>query len=82
MVVGFTTTIVPTHLGKREKAGTFIPLTPIRVMPLKTEKNREKPLKFVYRKSLDNIELLSNDHCSFVPLQLRTSEFCGVSLVQ
>ena len=82
MVVGFTTTRVPTHLGKWEKPVYFIPLTPIRVMPLKTEKNREKPLKFVYRKSLDNIELLSFDHCSFVPLQLRTSEFCGVSLVQ
>jgi hypothetical protein len=27
-------------------------------------KNREKPLKFVYRKSLDNIELLPFDHCS------------------
>jgi hypothetical protein len=31
-------------------------------------KNREKPLKFVYRKSLDNIELLPFDHCSFVHL--------------
>ena len=45
-------------------------------------KNREKPLKFGYRKSLDNIELLPFDRCSFVPLQLRTSEFCDVSLVR
>ena len=70
----------------RENPGfLFHSLTHGRVMPLKIEKtvkNWEKPLKFVYLKSLDNIELLPFEHCSFVPLQLRTSEFCGVSLVR
>lgn len=44
-------------------------------------KNWEKPLKFVYRWSLDNIELFPFDHCSFVPLQLWTNEFCSISFV-
>ena len=44
-------------------------------------KKREKPLKFIYCRSLDNIELLPFDHCSFVFLQLQTSKFCGVSFV-
>jgi hypothetical protein len=66
----------------RENPGfLFHSLTHGRVMPLKIEKtvkNWEKPLKFVYPSlSLDNIELLPFEHCSFVPLQLRTSEFCG-----
>jgi len=45
-------------------------------------KNQEKPLKFFYWKSLDNIKLLPFDRCYVVPLQLRTSEFGGVSLVR
>ena len=103
----------PTHPGKQEKPGNFIPLRPGWVIPLKIEKTAkigrnpnsnntapsigtiagkrnittglfglEKPLKFGYRKSLDNIKLLPFDRCSFVPLQLRISEFCGVSLVR
>ena len=40
---------VPTHPGKWEKPGNFIPLAPGQVMPLKIEKNNknwEKPLIF------------------------------------
>jgi hypothetical protein len=57
---------VPTHPGKWEKPGKFIPLAPGRVMPLKIEKtvkNREEPLKFVYQKSLDNF-LDVWEHCN------------------
>jgi hypothetical protein len=60
-----------THPGKWENPGNFNSCA----------SGWEMPLKFVYWESLDNIELLPFDYCSFASLQLQNSEFCGASFV-